>query len=214
MVIMVGMFSISDSRCCFLLSFLSFLSPLVYQTCSCLTQRVGLAWLWLPAVICLAVGACCSAPLLLLTCHSHVARSVFPLSCWPRHATARWFFLSWLTHTHAHARDHTCEPAMVRGRVRREHQCASPHARVQTSFRFCPRKERTANSRQLEALKTINYRVARLKGSKRCSIVLVLFVRAGTESLSELLCRSTDCEIKSRRASVSLWQTDALLWCV
>lgn len=162
---------IRDRRCCFLPSYPAFISPIVYQTCPCLTQRVGLAWLRLPAALCLAVGVCCSAPLLLLTCHSHVARTVFPLSCWPNHATAPCFFFPFpaLTHTHAHTRSHTCEPAIAWDRVRCAHQHTIPLTHTE-EFRFCLWKERMANSRQLEVLKTINYRVTRLKDSKRAAL--------------------------------------------
>lgn len=150
--------------------FLSFISPLVYQTCRCLTQRVGLARRGLPAVLCLVVGVCSSAPLLLLTCHSHVARSVFPLSCWPHHATVAWFS-SPSAHTYPRARwrPHlwTCDG--VRPRETRAPVYELSHAHTE-EFRFCLGKERTANSRQLEALKTINYRVTHLKESKRAAL--------------------------------------------
>lgn len=67
--------------------FVSLPSSLGYWTCPRLAQRVGLARLRRPAVLRLAVGVCRSAPLQLLTCHSHVARTVFPLSRCPNHAT-------------------------------------------------------------------------------------------------------------------------------
>lgn len=132
------------------------------------SHRVGLARLRLPAVLCLAVGMCCSAPLLLLTCHSHVARSVFPLSRWLHHATAPWFSSpSAHTYPRTHSQPHlwTCDG--VRPCEMRAPTCKSSRTRTEE---FCLWKERMANSRQLEALKTINYRVTRLKESERAAL--------------------------------------------
>lgn len=158
-----------DSRCCFLLSFLSFISPLVDRTCPCLTEsRIGTA---LASCRSLPGGWRVSQrPLLLLTCHLHVARSVFPLSRWPHHATAPWFSCpSAHTHPRTHSQPHqwTCDG--VRPCEMRAPTYESSHTHTE-DFRFCLRKEKMANSCQLEALKTINYRVTRLKESKRAAL--------------------------------------------
>lgn len=200
-----------DSRCCFLLSFLFLISPLMDQTCPCLTEsRIGtssasrrsLPGGWRvsqrppPAthmslaccqihVSALPLTASCHSALIFLSQCSHIPTYTLALATTP--ANLRWCETTWAAN--ANIQKHT------------------------EDFCFCLREEKMANSHQLEALKTINYRVTRLKESKRAALCSFFLCERGWR-MAELPCRSTDCEIKSHQDSASLWQTDALLWCV
>lgn len=83
--------------------------------------------------------ACVAAPppathMSLACCQVRVSALPLTESC---HAALIFFPLPALTHTHAHTGGHTCEPAMVRGRVRRARQtCASSRTHTE-ELCFC-----------------------------------------------------------------------------